>query len=85
MNYPWYAEYFIGTWDGGGFKSLISYPDFDNFGSWHVSFLVDPGNFKVEDTDGDGVYELIVLGNRYDSELEDKIYYWNGKHWLPEN
>lgn len=85
VNYPWYAEYFIGTWDGGGFKSLISYPDFDNFGSWHVSFLVDPGNFKVEDTDGDGVYELIVLGNRYDSELEDKIYYWNGKHWLPEN
>jgi hypothetical protein len=78
VNWPGYAEYFLLTWEGDQFRSLISY--MDELGLQRSYFEVQQGNFKLEDVDGDGVFELLVIPiNSQTSAFE--TWYWDGEQY----
>ncbi len=82
VNWPWYADYFLITWENDQFHSLISYVD--ELGFQRSYFEVNHGNFNIEDVDGDGIIELLVIPTNSQT-MEIETWYWDGEQYqLPD-
>jgi len=76
VNWPRYADYFLITWEDDQFHSLISYVD--ELGFQRSYFEVIHGNFNIDDVNGDGIAELLVVDiNSQTKEIE--TWYWDGE------
>ena len=76
VNWPTWAEYFLITWDGDQFSSLISY--MDALGFQRSYFEVNQGDFSLEDVNDDGIIELIVIDINSQTREAQK-WYWDGE------
>ena len=76
VNWPGWADYFLLTWDDDQFTSLISY--MDELGFQRSYLEVNQGDFSLEDVNGDGIYELLVIDINSQT-METETWYWDGE------
>ena len=78
VNWPGWADYFLITWDDDQFSSLISY--MDELGFQRSYFEVNKGDFSLEDVNGDGIYELLMIDINSQT-METETWYWDGEQY----
>jgi len=83
VNWPSYQEYYLLTWDGTEFRSLINYVDILGMEKYRLE--VADGDVQIVDVDGDGVFELEVTGIDFNTgDMATVIWRWDGELYTPE-
>jgi hypothetical protein len=79
VNWPGYGEHYLLEWTGNQFVSLIAYSG--SLGEDRLWIETYGEEIEVVDTDGDGVYEIVVNAEGDDGEGERIIWRWDGEHY----
>jgi hypothetical protein len=82
VNWPGYAEHYLLEWESSQFVSLIAYRGL--LGEDRRWIETRGEAVEVFDTDGDGVYEIVVNPEGDDGEGERIIWRWDGEHYGPD-
>jgi hypothetical protein len=79
VNWPGYAEHYLLEWEGSQFVSLIAYRGLlGEDRRWIETYGEE---VEVLDTNGDGVYEIVVKAKGDDGEGERIVWQWDGEHY----
>ena len=82
VNWPGYGEHYLLEWEGSRFVSLIEYRGLlGEDRSWIETYGEE---VEVSDTDGDGVYEIVVNAEADNGGEEQIIWRWDGEHYRCE-
>jgi hypothetical protein len=81
VKWPEYGEHYLLEWEGGQFVSLIEYRG--ELGETRYWIETKGEEVEIDDMEGDGVYEIVVVGEENVDEVPI-VWRWDGQRYSRE-